>query len=293
MLELPAEDQSPKCPLCARMTTVRFAVRTVKDRQWHVAKCRSCKLVFTDPPPNEADIQSFYWEDYHSDLRQPGASEKIFGEKFDSYCEWLLRYLKPGRSLDVGCATGLFVKKLQDRGFQAEGHEANALSANWGSAHYGVTIHVGFFDPGVSQLGTYDLITLCDVLEHALNPLEYLRSLREALRPGGHVMVTFPHIWSAESLYYRALSKLFRRDWLWQSCHVPYHTWEFTPYTARCVFERAGFRLVAFRRKQDPNEDPIDLRRPVTLGHVPLKVLRFPPLANRFGPQMHFLLQAR
>lgn len=288
-----AESQPSACPLCGRMTAVRFAVRSVKDRRWHVARCRSCKLVFTDPQPNDADIESFYEGDYHSELRQSGASEKVFGRKFDGYCEWLLGYVNPGRSLDVGCATGLFVKKLQDRGFQAEGYEANVLSAKWGSSHYGVTIHVGFFNPSASQTGSYDLITLCDVLEHTVNPLEYLRVVRESLRPGGHVMVTFPHIWSAESLYYRGLSKLLRRDWVWQSCHVPYHTWEFTPQTARRVFEKAGFRVVAFRRRQDMNKEAIDLKNPVDLIRIPPRILWFRPLGNVFGLQMHFLLQTR
>ncbi len=287
-------ERGQMCPLCTRTSTVRLAARTVKGRQWHVAECRSCKLVFTDPQPNEADIQSFYGgEDYHSELRQPGASEKAFGRKFDGYCDWLLRYVKPGRSLDVGCATGLLVKKLQDRGFQAEGYEANARSAEWGRSHYGVTIHVGHFDPHTSHLGSYDLITLCDVLEHTGNPMEYLRAVSGFLRPGGHVMVTFPHIWSVESLYYRVLSKLLGRDWIWHSCSVPYHTREFTPQTARRVFEQAGFRLVSFRRKQDTNKEPIDLRDPVSLLRIPPRILWFPPLGDRYGMHMHSLLQPR
>lgn len=293
MPDLTPEQRSQMCPLCGRMTTVRFAVRTLKDRQWHVAKCYSCKLIFTDPQPNEADIQSFYGEDYHFDLRQPGASEKAFGRKFDGYCEWLLGFVKPGESLDVGCATGLFVKKLQDRGFYAAGYEANPLSAAWGSSHYGVTIHVGFFNPRASQPGSYDLITLCDVLEHTINPLEYLCAVREVLRPNGHVMVTLPHIWAAESLYYRTLSKLLRREWIWRSCQVPYHTWEFTPQTARIVFERAGFRIAAFRRKLGADLGPIDLRDPVSLIDIPPRILRFPLLGDRFGRQMHFLLELR
>jgi 2-polyprenyl-3-methyl-5-hydroxy-6-metoxy-1,4-benzoquinol methylase len=282
---------SSSCPLCARMTTVRFAIRTEKDRQWNVARCRSCKLVFSDPQPSESDIRSFYAGDYHSDLRQLGASEKAFGQKFDSYCEWLLGYVKPGRSLDIGCGTGLFVKKLRDRGFQAEGHEANALSAEWGRSHYGMTIRVGILDPHTLQPGRYDLITLCDVLEHTGNPLEYLCVLRKLLHPSSYVMVTFPHIWSIESLYYRALSKLLRRNWVWQTCNIPYHTWEFTPHTARRVFEQAGFRIVAFRRRQDMQKEPIDWQDLVTLIRIPTRILWFRPLGNRLGSQMHFLLR--
>jgi SAM-dependent methyltransferase len=248
-------------------------------------------LVFTDPQPNEADIQSFYEDDYHSNLRQPGASEKEFAYKFDHYCEWLLGYLKPGRSLDIGCTTGLFVKKLQDRGFQAEGYEGNTASAAWGRSQYGLTIHTGFFNPRAWQGGSYDLITLCDVLEHTVNPLEYLRAIGDLLAPGGHVMVTFPHIWCVESLYYRSLSKLLGREWLWQICHVPYHTWEFTPQTARQVFERAGFRIVAFRRWQPIEKEEIHPRDFFSLLRFPTLLLKFPPVGNRFGRQMRFLLR--
>jgi SAM-dependent methyltransferase len=286
-----ADITPPVCPLCAEMKTVRLGFRTVEGRQWRVAECRSCKLVFTDPQPSETDIRSFYQGDYHSELRQPGRTEAVFGEKFDDYCEWLLRYCEIGRSLDIGCSTGLLVKKLQDRGFQAEGYEANALSAEWGRSHYGVMIHVGVFNPHAVQPRSYDLITLCDVLEHTVNPLEYLRAVRESLRPSGHIMVTFPHIWCIESLYYRAISKLFNRGSLWQTCNVPYHTWEFTPQTARHVFEQAGFGIVAFRRRRDPGIEPIDWRRPVSLIHVPPRILEFHPLGNRFGSQMHFLLK--
>jgi hypothetical protein len=37
--------------------------------------------------------------------------------------------------------------------------------------------------------------------------------------------------------------------------------------------------------------EPIDWRNRVNLIHMPPKILEFTPLGNRFGPQMHFLLQ--
>jgi SAM-dependent methyltransferase len=285
--------ETTPCPLCGASPSVRLAARTAKNRQWHVAECPACQLVFTDPQPNEADIRSFYEGDYHSGLLSPGAAEKAFGEKFSDYCEWLLGYIKPGRSLDIGCSTGLLVKKLRDHGFQAEGYEANPSSANWGRTHYGITIHDGVLDPDILPAAGYDLITMCDVLEHTLNPLKYATALRRLLRPGGHVMVTFPHVWSIESLYYRTLSKLFGREWLWQTCSVPYHTWEFTPSTAQRVFEQAGFRVVAFRRRQDMQKGPIDWRSRVGLLQIPPRILWYRPLGDRFGLQMQFLLQLK
>jgi 2-polyprenyl-3-methyl-5-hydroxy-6-metoxy-1,4-benzoquinol methylase len=279
------------CPLCRQSRTVRLATRIRENRCWHVAQCCSCKLVFTDPQPTRDDIQAFYQGDYHAELRQPGASEKTFGGKFDQYCEWLLRYLNAGKSLDIGCATGLFVRKLKDRGFQAEGYEANALSAEWGSLHYGVAIQAGVFDPSTAPSKGYDLITMCDVLEHTEAPMSYLRDIRKLLNPGGHVMITFPDIWSIDSLYYRALSKVFRREWMWRTCSVPLHTWEFTPQTASYLFERTGFGIKAYGRRHDRSDDARGRLDLVSLLDLPPRALRFPALGDRFGQQMQFLLQ--
>jgi len=268
------------CPFCYQQNTVWLATKDFNGRRWHAAECRSCGLVFTDPYPTQADIRSFYDGDYHSELRRPGASEKIFGAKFDSYCAWLSQYVRPGKSLDIGCATGLLVKKLQSLGFQAAGFEANAASAAWGREHYAITIHEGILDPQATLLRDFDLITLCDVLEHTLNPMEYLRDLKPLLTPRGRVMVTFPHVWSVESLYLRTISRLFGRDALWNSCKVPAHTWEFTPETARQVFERAGFRILAFRRRNDPGPAP-QWQGARSLVQLPTRVLRLPVLGNR------------
>jgi 2-polyprenyl-3-methyl-5-hydroxy-6-metoxy-1,4-benzoquinol methylase len=278
------------CPLCGGTETARFAIRMERDRPWHVAQCRGCSLVFTDPQPTAADILTFYEGDYHAELRKPGGAETAFGLKFDDYCRWLRRYVPPGKSLDIGCATGLLVKKLADAGFQAEGYELNPLSAEWGRKHYGVEIHSGLFDPHAAPPASYDLITLCDVLEHTRHPLQYLSSLRPLLRQQGHVMVAFPDVWSLEGRYYRVMSKLFDREWLWRTCNVPGHTWEFTPRTARRVFESAGFDVVAFRRRQDPGGG-WTWQGPVSLIDLPPRILSWPPIGNLFGTQMHFILQ--
>ena len=267
--------------------------KEVAGRPWSVSECKACKIVFTDPQPTAADVSRFYGGTYHAEIRQPGATERVFGRKFDEYCDWLSTYVKPGKSLDVGCATGLLVKKLHDRGFDAQGYESNALSAEWGQREYGVPIRTGIFQPSSEPAEAYDLITLCDVLEHTLNPLQYLTEVRRIVRPSGHVMITFPHIWCAESLYYFYLSKFLRRKWIWHTCNVPGHTWEFTPSTARAVFEGAGFRLVAFRRRHDSTIDAVQWNKLVDLIHLPPFLFNLLMGRHRFGPQMHFLLQPR
>ncbi len=188
-----------------------------------------------------------------------------------------------GRALDVGCATGLLPKMLRDAGFEATGIELNATSAVWGSRAYGITIQVG----GIEDIGgRYDLITLTDVLEHTPHPLRALVALREHLTGGGHVLVTFPDIHSLEAHYFRLLSRLFKRDWLWVSCHIPYHVWEFTPATARAVFSSAGFSVKAYRRSNRRAE----LEGKAKLLAAPARLLALAP--SLLGGQMEFILSA-
>jgi len=83
---------------------------------------------------------------------------------------------------------------------------------------------------------------MTDVLEHKhrIQGKAILR-VNQLLKPDGLLLVTFPDIDSIESRYYRALSRLLRRDWIWITCRIPGHTWEFTHKTASSLFSKSGF----------------------------------------------------
>jgi SAM-dependent methyltransferase len=185
----------------------------------------------------------------------------------------------------VGCATGLFPKLLTDEGYDATGIEINEESAAWGRQHYGARISVRTLEDLEIPSTPYDLITFTDVLEHTLHPLKALEHAKRLLTNKGYVLVTFPDITSLESLYYNLLRKVLHREWLWVTCHIPLHIWEFTPKTASSLFKKAGFEVVGFRRSYHR----IDL-------DGKLQVLSFFPrllsIAPRlFGTQMEFMLR--
>jgi SAM-dependent methyltransferase len=223
-------------------------------------------------------------------LRAPGATEKEFGAKFARYRDSVLQFVKSGRSLDIGTATGLFPSLLKQAGFEAEGIEFNPESARWGQQHYGVTIRTCALGKGGEARESYDLISMTDVLEHTEHPLRFLQGVRDYLKPGGFMLITFPDITSPESTYLRFWSRVLQRDWIWSCCHIPLHVWEFTAPTARVMFHKAGFDVAGLRRSQEP---PADASGISSLLRLPLRLLNIPIVARLAGTQMEFVIRKR
>ena len=278
------------CPMCGEFNPVHLASRTVSTKEYHLVVCTRCGQHYCDPAPTSEEIMGFYQGDYHGELRKIGDTERVFGPKFSRYRDWVVTFLRSGRSIDVGTATGLFPSLLKAAGFDAEGTEYNRASAEWGASHYGIRIRVGGLEQIASELNAYDLITMTDVLEHTEHPLHALQAASASLKPRGYMLITFPDISSIESKYQRNLSRLTRRDWVWSCCHIPLHVWEFTPTTARAIFDKAGFDAVGFRRSQVATESFPGIAGLLTL---PLTALKIPLLSRLFGTQMEFMIRKR
>lgn len=276
--------------MCGSGSSRILTKRPSLGRQWALARCRKCRQHFTAPTPTAEDLRAFYAGDnYHSVLRTEDGTEATFGLKYNRYVETLKRYLGSGRVVDVGCSTGLLVKKLRDRGYDAEGIELNSESAAWGREHYGVTIHNELLENCPFEPESLNALLFTDVLEHTQHPRDYLREAGRKLVPGGLVLVTFPDICSVESRFHYSLSRLLRRDWLWNNCHVPYHVWEFTPATAEACFTSAGFEVLEMRRDQPPYETSDSLA--VNILTAPARCLSWPVLGRMFGTQMEFVIR--
>jgi SAM-dependent methyltransferase len=288
--EIRVAEAPPVCPFCGDQRISRLYQRVEQGKIWRLAKCHQCDLHFTDPQPSAEDIKTFYTNDrYHSELRESGATEREFSNKYRRYLDWIRFFSPSGRTLDIGCATGLLVHLLDTAGYQAEGLEFNSRSAEWGIERYGIPIHIGTLEQFAgSGAAAYDVITVTDVIEHTERPLEALALVNRLLTPGGHAMVTFPDIRSVKSNYFRFVAWLTGRDWMWATCNVPFHTWEFTKGIAAECFRRSGFSIVGFRRTEIYDAPDAFVSRAI---HFPARVLTVPFLGRRFGSQMEFMLK--
>jgi SAM-dependent methyltransferase len=112
----------------------------------------------------------------------------------DHYHPLLLRHLPPGpgRALDVGCGTGKFARRLAAAGLRVDGIDVSGVMVEAaraaGSPGPGkVEYRHADISAGPLPEAHYDFISCIASLHHV--PFETVKSLREALTPGGVLVV--------------------------------------------------------------------------------------------------------
>jgi SAM-dependent methyltransferase len=200
-----------------------------------LVRCRGCGFQYVNPRLRGDLILDGYTQgEDPTYVSQLSARERTFAASLD---EIEKAAGGKGRLLDVGTAAGAFVAAARARGWDAEGCEPNHWMAEWGSRHYGIRIRKGDLLEQTYEMGSFDVITLWDVIEHTTDPGAVLARCRELLRPGGVLVVNYPDIgsWIARAL---------GRRWLFlTSVHLHY----FDRRTIRMMLEQAGYTVEAMR----------------------------------------------
>jgi len=118
-----------------------------------------------------------------------------------AYSRLVQRYKpKPGAILDIGCASGAFLRTMADLGWRTYGVEPSQsqfLRAQRNLDGRGTLFPCTLQEAQLPEL--FDVVTMWDVLEHVTNPLEFMRICRDLLKPGGYLFVKTPDISSVQA----------------------------------------------------------------------------------------------
>lgn len=193
-----------------------------------VVRCKRCGLIYISPQPRRELIINGYAS---AEDEQYVSQEKGRLITFKN-CLKTVRQLSPtGRLLDIGAASGIFVKAAKDAGYDAYGVEPSMWMSNFAKERYGVTVFPGVLEDAKFDDNSFDVITMWDVLEHVPDPMSTLKEVKRILKPGGFLVVNYPRINDV-------LGKIFGRKW-WFLLSV--HLFYFTPETLSAYMERLGF----------------------------------------------------
>lgn len=233
------------CNLCDSTEFVALRQQGwIDDILRDIVRCKSCGLLTLRPLPSEAQLESFYGADYfHCDRPLHGGYEdyegdaenikRSFRKRMRLVDEW--KSVRVGNALDVGCATGLFLEVLREKGWHAQGLERSAYAAQK-ARDKGFQVNQNDIQSADLPREHFDLISLWDVIEHVQDPLGTLKRCREALAPGGFLLLSTPDA-SAP------LARLLGAQWLgFRSAGE--HLFFFGRNTLTQMLEKAGFELL-------------------------------------------------
>ena len=174
-----------------------------------------------------------YWNEQHARMYDDFTSRFLAGRR--------------GRLLDVGCGLGYFVKRVANvPGWEAYGYEISPEAVAFARDTLGLSnVFCGKVETSDLARGSFDIITLWDVIEHIPEPDPLLSYLCTLLKDDGMLCLHTPNasIQVPKAKLKRRLRGMRRGlHYLEATDHINIYK----PATLRRVLSRNGFRTVRF-----------------------------------------------
>jgi SAM-dependent methyltransferase len=230
----------PACRICGSDPCHIGVVRGAHSgRDFELARCADCGYAFIVNPLT--DFASIYDEDYYAgrgaDPMVDYAYELEHPTETVRQYEWrglsravghLLGTLTGVRWIDFGAGNGGLVRYLREQEqVDAVGFEEGAIARRADA----LGIPVSGRDALAGWHGSADVVTAVEVLEHVVDPIAELRTMRQLLKPGGLLLITTGNA--------RAHSDdLVRWRYVVPEIHISF----FEPRTLALAFTQAGLR---------------------------------------------------
>ncbi|MBN1823304.1 MAG: class I SAM-dependent methyltransferase [Endomicrobiales bacterium] len=196
-----------------------------------IVKCSVCGLKYVRPRLKAGFVVKAYRDSVDENYLSQSAARDITFRK----CIEIVEREKQvkGRILDVGAASGNFLKHAKERGWEVSGAEPSKSLAEHGNRNYGVNIFAGTLSEARYPDAYFDVITVWDMLEHSTDPSAELAEMRRILKKDGMLVVNFPDIGTL-------LAKTAGRYWWFLLSN---HLYYFDGRSIKNILSKTGFRV--------------------------------------------------
>lgn len=155
--------------------------------------------------------------------------------------QWIDRE-RPQEVLEVGTATGYLSSEMTKRGCKVTGIEQDPEMAKIARQYCREMIVADVESLDFNQLTSYDAVILGDVVEHLRNPQEFLKKVRNVLKPGGRVLMSLPNvanIWVRLNLLFGRFN--YTRVGILDETHLRFFTLE----SSKKIAEDSGLEVIS------------------------------------------------
>jgi len=208
-----------------------------KDIFYLLVKCSNCGLIYQNPRPTQEEIREAYpstYEAFNLDHKKSWRETKVFLYGLEKRSKAITSIKKkPGRLLDIGCSTGLFLNTMQSKhGWESYGVEINEYPASIAREKYQLNIFQGSLEQASYPPAFFDAVTLWDVLEHLPDPASTLQEVRRIIKPDGVLLIRVPNYDSWDATIFGPA---------WAGLDVPRHFYVFSRNCLLKLLEKNGF----------------------------------------------------
>ena len=219
------------CICCGSQLTYVKSVKVYKS--WH---CKRCEFVTIYPLPLYKDVEEFYGNQYFKKL----IPENVIRSKYE-IADLRLKFidnfnkLKKKSILEIGCAGGQFLETAYNDGWITSGVEINSEMREKAREYSTENRIVKSID---DVKGKYSVIAAWEVLEHMLDPVNDILTIKTKLTADGLLCLSFPNIECKKSIK----SKL-----AWEQFKPPEHLHYWQASNIELLLNNHGFSVVGVR----------------------------------------------
>ena len=156
------------------------------------------------------------------------------------------RQWQPARALDFGCGNGAMANWLLQKGFDVVGIDPSESGiAQASQAYPDIEFHQAGSDDDLAFLGTFDLVTCIEVIEHCYDPRNVVKKIQHSLKSGGLAIFSTPYHGYLKNIALAISGKMDRHFTVLQDGgHIKF----FSIATLSTLLAEAGFESSDFCR---------------------------------------------
>lgn len=247
--------------------------------EYRIAQCSNCRLYYVTPPISFTDEQwgKLYNSEYFANQSNLliKRRKKELSKRFETAQNLVSTNERKLKYLDVGAGEGKGLLEACRRGWEATGIDIVDNRVQEAKIPEIKFIKSNLLDSNL-QKNYFDFIYVDSVVEHVLNPIDYLTKIKSLLRAGGVIYIGVPNedcLFNSVRKFIFKLSGKKEESEKIKPFDIPYHVIGFNDHSLQYFFDKLGLFVLKKRN----------------FGRK-FEFLSYPPLSKSFWSSLFFML---